>query len=147
MKPPYFLALFQGEDFIINTKVDRLSSTPDMPFGYMEIIWIKCYDKEWLIDLDKQTIKFNKQAKKKFTETKYRRSIAPQSFSNNRKDHNAYFIQTEFGRIVTMSYKRAVRPYFNDVFFKKYKNFDNCCGALISKKHVKYLNNLKEIIV
>ena len=147
MKLPYFLALFQGENFYINVKVNKLSATPDMDFGYMEVVWIKCYDKEWLVDLERQTIEHTRNAANTFREVKYERSLEPQSFSNGRIDHNAYFIQTEFGELVTMSYKRGFRPFFNKKFIKKYKNYENCCGAIISKNHIKYLNHLKEIIV
>ena len=73
MKLPYFLALFQGKNFIINAKVDRLSVQPKLPFGFIEIIWIKCENKEWLIDLDKQTIQYKNGAKKHCRVAKFKR--------------------------------------------------------------------------
>lgn len=144
---PYFLALFQGQDLIINAKVDRLSARPNQPFGYIEIIWIKCEDKEWLIDLDKQTIECKNGAKKHCRVAKFKRKINPIVWSNNRIDHVKYFVDTIFGKILTISYRRQIHPCFNQKFFEKYGNFDNCFGALISKEKVRYLKELKEIII
>lgn len=147
MKLPYFLALFQGQDLIINAKVDRLSAKPKMPFGYMEIIWIQCEDKEWLINLDDQTIEFKNGANKFYREAKMNRKIKPICASNNRTDHKKYFINTIFGDILIISYKRQLYPYFNKSFFKKYGNFDGCVGALISKDKVRYIDSLYSVVI
>lgn len=144
---PYFLALFQGGEFIINAKVDRLSAEPNIPFGYMEIIWIQCEDKEWLIDLDKQTIEFKNGANKFYREVKINRKINPISASNNRADHTKYFINTIFGDLEVISYKRQLYPYFNKWFFQKYRNFNSCIGALISKDKVRYIENLYSVVI
>ena len=147
MKLPYFLALFQGEGLIINTKVNRLSASPKKPHGYMEIIWIKRKEKEWLINLQKQTIECKNGARKFCRTAKFQRKIKPVAASNNRKDHSRYFINTALGDILAISYKRQLYPHFNKKFFKKYGNFENCYGALISKEKVRYLNSLREIII
>jgi len=147
MKLPYFLALFQGQDLIINAKVGRLSAKPKMPFGYMEIIWIQCEDKEWLINLDQQTIEFKNGANNFYRQAKINRKIHPICASNNRTDHTKYFINTIFGDIVIISYKRQLCPYFNKEFFKKYGDFNDCVGALISKNKLKYIDNLYSVII
>lgn len=147
MKLPYFLALFQGQDLIINSKVGRLSAKPKMPFGYMEIVWIQCEDKEWLINLDQQTIEFKNGANKFYREAKINRKINPICASNNRTDHTKYFINTIFGDILIISYKRQLYPYFNKEFFKKYGDFNGCVGALISKDKVKYIDDLYSVII
>ena len=73
MKLPYFLSLFQSEDFIINAKINKLSAKPKMPFGYMEIVWIKCKQKEWKINLDKQTIECKNGANKLYKQVNFKR--------------------------------------------------------------------------
>lgn len=147
MKLPYFLALFQGKDFVINAKVNRLSAKPKMPFGYMEIIWIKCKEKEWRIDLEKQIIECKNGSDKFYRQVKFKKKIKPICASNNRTDHIKFFIDTIFGQILIISYKRQLYPYFNKEFFKTYGDFTNCVGALISKEKVAYLKKLKQIII
>lgn len=147
MKLPYFLALFQGEDFVINAKVNRLSAQPKLPFGFMEVIWIKCKEKEWRIDLEKQTIECKNGADKFYRQVKFERKIKPINDSNNRTDHIKFFVNTIFGQILIISYKRQLYPSFNNEFFQKYGNLEDCVGALISKEKVAYLKRLKQIII
>lgn len=147
MKLPYFVAMFQGEDFIINAKVNRLSAKPKMPHGFIEKVWIKCEKMEWLIDLQNQTIEHKNGAKKHFRTAKFKTKLKPIFHSNNRKDHIKFFINTIFGDILIISYKRQLYPCFNKRFFKKYGDFKKCFGALISKDKLRYLNRLKEIII
>lgn len=144
---PYFLALFQGEEFIINAKVNRLSAMPETEFGYIEIVWIKCEEKEWTIDLDKQMIECKNGADKFYRTIKLDRQITPVRASNNRADHTKYFINTIFGTIEVISFKRQIYPLFNKDFFDKYKNFNDCIGALISKDKIEYIDGLYSIII
>lgn len=144
---PYFLALFQGEEFIINAKVDRLSAMPETEFGFIEIVWIKCEEKEWIIDLDKQMIECKNGADKFYRSIKLDRKITPVRASNNRTDHTKYFIDTILGTIEVISFKRQIYPLFNKNFFDKYKNFNDCVGALISKDKVEYIDDLYSIII
>jgi hypothetical protein len=147
MKLPYFIAMFQGEDFIINAKVNRLSAKPKMPNGYIEKIWIKCKKEEWLIDLDKHNIEFKNKAKKHCKIKNVEKNLNPSHCSNNRKDHVEFFINTIFGDIIVKSYQRELITTFNKHFFKKYGDFNDCIGGLISNKKLKYLNRLKDVII
>lgn len=141
MKLPYFVAMFQGEDFIINAKVNRLSAKPKMPHGFIEKVWIKCEKMEWLIDLQNQTIEHKNNAKKHCEIKNLKKNW------NHREDHVEFFIDTIFGDIIVKSYKRQLITTFNKHFFKKYGDFNDCVGGLISNKKLKYLNKLKDVII
>lgn len=140
METPYYLALFQGKDFTINTKVNKISTMPNWNIGFMEIVWIQCEKYEWLIDLNKQTIQCKNGADKHF-----RSETFEKKWRKNGDHQIRYWVNTIFGNIELASLNRQVIPSFNSYFFEYYKNFDDCIGAFVSEEKVRYLDNLYEI--
>lgn len=143
-KLPYFFSLFQGKNFAINAKVNSLRNDPTAAAGYIEILWIKLHKKEWTVNLDKQTIEYKNGADKCITR-KSKHKIFPLSSGDGKINHTTFVIPTIFGNIRAQSYCRRVLPVFNKRFFREYKNFDECVGALISEEKLIFLPELKTL--
>ena len=139
MNPPYYACFFQGDGFIVNAKVDCIPEAQSPDVAFVELIWIKYNNFEWEVDLKKQSIKYSPSDAKSF--------FKQYNFACNNEPHKKYdFNFSNFAKIKFMSFNRTTDFVFGIDFFKKYGDFQNCYGALISKKHLRYLSHLKEII-
>lgn len=139
MKLPYYAAFFQGKDFVVNCKVDQIKENNEPNIGFVEKVWLKFNDLEWEIDLTSKKIKYSSDECLNF--------FSKSDFACDGEPHFKYdFNFLNFAEIKLMSYNRTTDFIFGVDFFKKYKDFKNCHGALISKKHLRYLSHLKEII-
>ena len=139
MKLPYYVAFFQGKDFIVNCKVDQIKENNEPNIGFVETVWLKFKDLEWEIDLASKKIQYSSDECLIFFSDHI---FACDNVSHIKYDFNFF----NFAKIKFMSYNRTTDFVFGVDFFKKYKDFQNCYGALISKKHLRYLSHLKEII-
>jgi hypothetical protein len=144
MKLPYYAAFFQGEDFIINVSVDVMKTAPNDPHGFIVWLWIKYKNYEWLINLEDQTIEYKNNSQELTKEQPFK--FNGNDIRNEGQDHTRYFINIPLANIKAISKNRALKVDFLTEFYKKYKDFKNCHGALISKRHLRYLSHLKEII-
>lgn len=142
---PYYAAMFQGEDLIINVKVDIMKSAPDDPHGFIVLIWIKYKEFEWLINLEDQSIEYKNGAEQLTNEQPF--EFNGNDIRGEGRSHIRYMIYTPLVNIKAISKNRALKPDFTPDFYKKYKTFDDCIGALISKQKLRYLSNLHEILI
>ena len=141
---PYYAAMFQGKELLINVKVDAMKTAPDEPYGFIVLIWVKYKEYEWLINLEDQSIEYKNDAEQ-LTDVK------PFEFKGDdvRKEgrhHIIYLIHTPLVTIKAMSKNRVLKTDFTPEFYKKYKTFNKCYGALVSKEKLRYLSNLYEVI-
>mgnify|MGYP006113304977 CR=1 FL=1 len=144
MELPYYAVFFQGEDFVINVSVDIMKTVPDDPHGFIVWVWIKYHNYEWLINLEDQTIKYKNGSEKFTKEQKF--EFEGKDIREEGKDHFRCIINFPLAKVVAISKNRALRVDFTSEFYKKYGDFKKCYGALISKKHLRYINSLKAII-
>jgi hypothetical protein len=139
MRLPYYAALFQGKGFFVNCKVDEIKENNEPHIGFVEKVWLKFNDLEWEIDLASKKIKYNSDECLNF--------FYERIFACNDEAHKKYeFEISSFAKFKFMSFNRTTDFVFGIDFFKKYGDFQNCYGALISEKHLRYLSHLKEII-
>ena len=142
MDIPYHVAFFQGEDFTINVKINHLSTYNHVKHGFIELIWIKHENQDWTINLSDQTIKSHHSYNhKKF-------SVCLSDYhpfdTESKTQHTKYTIKIPLATIHASSLKRELTVDFSDKFYKKYKNFYDCYGALISERKLVYLAHLHE---
>ena len=142
---PFYVAFFQGPDLIINVKVDIMKSVPDDPHGFIVLIWIKYKEFEWLINLEDQYIKYKNGSEKFTKEEKFK--LDKEDRLQEGLDHIMYFINIVPANIKAISKNRAIQIDFTSDFYKKYRTFDKCIGALISKQKLRYLSKLHEILI
>ena len=144
MKMPYYAAFFQGNDFYINVSVDIMKTVPDDPHGFIVWAWIKYQDYEWLMNLEDQTIKYKNNSEKFTKEIPF--YPTGKDIRNEGSDHIIYKINLPLANIKGVSKNRVLAVDFLPDFYKKYPNLKKCYGALISKRHLRYLSSLKQII-
>ena len=142
---PFYVAFFQGPDLIINEKVDIMKSVPDDPHGFIVLIWIKYKEFEWLINLEDQYIKYKNGSEKFTKEEKFKLDWEDRQKEGHQ--HIRYIINIPPAHIKAISKNRAIRIDFTSDFYKKYRTFDKCIGALISKQKLRYLSKLHEILI
>jgi len=142
---PYFVAYFQGKGLTVNCEID-IHPEDEKKRPYIKVIWIKSrFPKgEWLINLEKESIKY-KKGSQRHTKAFQRDRSEPGIVKTLKDKHWVYEIDIPLATIKVIGDNRQLLFDFKSLFFKKFGSFKNCIGAIISKKHFRYLSHLKQI--
>ena len=137
-KLPYYASFFQGGDYIINIYVDEDANINKKGFGYIQNIWIKYKDEyKWLINLRYPNHNvICTDSSKKFLRTFH--------LNNN---HKKYVISLDDINIIATTKKRALDMVLKENFAKNNPDLKNYYGAAVSEKQLRYLKNLKEVLI
>ena len=137
-KLPYYASFFQGGDYIINIYVDEDANINKKGFGYIQNIWIQYKDEhKWLINLRYP----NHNVICTDSSRKFLRTF---DLNNN---HKKYVISLDDMNIIATTKKRALNLQFKNNFFKNNQRVKEYYGAAVSQKQLRYLKNLKEILI
>jgi hypothetical protein len=149
--PPYFCAFLQGGDYIINLKIDRdpIQYLDGWMNGHIQDIWIKYKKYEWFINISypNQHFKCSKKANKllKVEEPKTKQALI--QAKRHGVKHTKYTIELEDMEIIANTDPdRVLKLNLKENFMKNNPNAKDYLGAVISKKQLRYIKNLKEVL-
>lgn len=139
---PYYAAYLQGGDYVVNIEVDKRATQPDEEAGFIKNIWIKYQEYEWEINLERLKVEFkngsekffsqhdcwDERGKKKWYPCKYEIDLPDATFKMAHK-------------------QRLLNIHPKSHFFKNNPNIKNYYGAVVSQEQLRYLKELKEILI
>jgi hypothetical protein len=142
---PYFAAFLQGGDYIINIKVDKRADRADQPddeAGFIKDIWIKYKSYEWEIDLEYLEVKCDTDSRELFSnhdcwDSRGKKKWWPCKYEIDLPDLT----------IKMSHHARAISLQRKENFNANNPNIKNYYGAVISEDRLRYLKDLKEVLI
>jgi hypothetical protein len=142
---PFFVAYIQGGDYIINVKVDKRADRadhPDQEAGFAKDVWIKYKDYEWEIDLENLEVEFKNGSEQFFSHHECWDERGKKKWFPCK-----YKIDLPYLTINLSHHQRAITFDRKEGFDKHNPDLKDYYGAVISEERIRYLEDLKQVLI